>query len=64
MTSQTDRLNTVAIAILELTYSEMIELGQSLADVIAASFPEGIDTDEPTEWASLLHAWAESRSAP
>lgn len=62
MTSQTDRLNTVAIAILELTYSEMIELGQSLSDIISGR--ETIDTDSPNELADLIHTWAEARSAP
>lgn len=62
MTSQTDRLNTVALAILELTYSEMIELGQSLSDILSGR--EAIDTDNPNELADLIRTWAEARIAP
>lgn len=39
-----------------LTYSEMMELGTSLADIYTAN--DRFDTTSPDDWASLLHSWA------
>lgn len=53
-----DRLSVVADALMVLTYSEMMELGESLADIFAAN--DRFDSTSRDDWASLLHSWAES----
>jgi hypothetical protein len=53
-----DALSVVAEALLSLTYSEMMELGTSLADIYTGA--DRFDTADRDDWATLLHSWAEN----
>lgn len=53
-----DRLSVVADALMTLSYSEMMELGTSLADIYTTN--DRFDATSLDDWASLLHSWAEN----
>jgi hypothetical protein len=55
MTAEKTNIETLAEALLALTYTEMMEVGQSLAD---ANSGDGFDIDVASDWAAALSAWA------
>jgi hypothetical protein len=55
MSTEKTNIETLAEALLALTYTEMMEVGQSLVDTTDGN---PFDTDAASDWAGLLAAWA------